>query len=92
MIRAGRARVKLNLRGSSRRADYSPDALLTSAEVAAMLNISTEALKDWRLERKNLLRGRVGPRFIRFGRKKGRVRYRRQDVLDWLEQRTIETK
>lgn len=50
--------------------------LLTEHEAAALLKFSPHALRSWRS------RG-LEPPFIRVG---GRaIRYRRQDLLDWLE-------
>ena len=54
--------------------------LLSPTEVAAMLRVSLSALATWRSTRRyNLV-------FIRVGR---RIRYRRQDVLRFLEARTV---
>ena len=56
-----------------------PDSLLTEIQSAQLLNLSTRTLQTWRL------RG-GGPRFVKAGRA---VRYRRRDLLQWIEQATI---
>lgn len=57
----------------------SPDDLLTDAEVGALLGNKGTALKRWR-------RLGFGPAFLRLTNGPG-VRYRRADVLAWLESR-----
>jgi predicted DNA-binding transcriptional regulator AlpA len=54
------------------------DAILNQAVIAEWLGVTTKALEAWRY------RG-GGPPFIRVGGKL--VRYRRGDVLAWLESR-----
>jgi len=54
------------------------DALLTEVQTADLLNISIRTLQAWRV------RG-GGPRFVRAGRA---IRYRRRDLLTWMEQNT----
>lgn len=49
--------------------------LMTRAEVAQLLGISENTLRQWRY------RGIDGPRSFRAG---GAVRYRREEVLRWL--------
>jgi excisionase family DNA binding protein len=53
--------------------------LIDSQETAEILGISKSALEVWRTT------GRYKLPFIKVGRN---VRYRRSDVLDWLETRT----
>ncbi|SEJ33265.1 Helix-turn-helix domain-containing protein [Azotobacter beijerinckii] len=55
-----------------------PTDLLTDAQVALMLDVSPKTLATWRST------GRYGLPFLRIG---ARIRYRRQDVLAWLESR-----
>ncbi len=55
-----------------------PEALLTETQTADLLNISIRTLQAWRV------RG-GGPRFVRAGRA---IRYRRRDLLAWIEQHT----
>lgn len=57
-----------------------PTNLLTDAQVAQMLGVSTKTLATWRST------GRYALPFLRIG---ARIRYRRQDVLAWLESRRI---
>jgi DNA-binding transcriptional MerR regulator len=54
-----------------------PD-LMTTGEVAAMLNVSPRTLEDWRVRRE-------GPPFRRLSPKC--VRHHCADVLTWLESR-----
>lgn len=61
---------------SDARPDASPDALLTTAEVARMLGISKWQLAFWRMRG-----GQGGPAFIKVGRM---VRYQRRDVLSFV--------
>ena len=58
-----------------------PDALLTTAQAAELLNYTEAALHAWRY------RG-GGPRFVRVSTR--RVRYRKCDLLRWVEQRLTE--
>lgn len=54
-----------------------PDSLLTETEVAKHLHVSVACLRRWRLERR-------GPRFLKIG---SLVRYRPEDVEDWIDAR-----
>jgi predicted DNA-binding transcriptional regulator AlpA len=56
-----------------------PDDLLDTTEVSEWLAVSTQFLEIGR-------RAGYGPRYIRLSRR--RVRYRRADVITWLEART----
>lgn len=71
----------MTLRDVSRMADWrAPDNLcLSNAQAAAVLGISPKTLPNWRLE------GRSPP-FVRVGR---RVVYRRADLEQWLNDRTV---
>jgi hypothetical protein len=55
------------------------DALLKEELVANQLNVSVRTLQSWRLRR-------AGPPFVQIGRA---VRYRRRDLLDWIEANTV---
>ena len=55
------------------------DALLSEAEAGSLCNISRRTLANWRL------RG-DGPPFVKAGRA---VRYRRRDLISWIESRTV---
>ena len=57
-----------------------PDCLLTESQAVLLLNLSARTLQTWRL------RG-GGPKFVKAGRA---VRYRKRDLLDWIEQATVE--
>ena len=57
----------------------SPDDLLTTTQLARVLQLSPRTIEEWRLS------GR-GPRYARAGGR--RVLYRWGDVLAWLEQKT----
>ncbi len=50
------------------------DSLLTEIEVAKYLHLSVACVRRWRLERR-------GPRFFKIG---ALVRYRPEDVEDWI--------
>ena len=54
-----------------------PDSLLTEIEIAKHLHVSVACVRRWRLERR-------GPRFLKIG---ALVRYRREDVEDWINAR-----
>ncbi len=56
------------------------DVLLTPAEAAELLRVSTDALRRWR-------GARTGPPGIRLGR---RLDYSRNDCLGWVEQQRRE--
>lgn len=56
------------------------DEILTTEEVARELKIEPQSLRRWAC-------AGCGPRRLRLG---GPVRYRRADVLRWLEERTVE--
>jgi predicted DNA-binding transcriptional regulator AlpA len=56
-----------------------PDSLLTTPAVAEWLTVSAQWLEIGRSKG-------YGPKFVRLS--PSRVRYRRADVLDWLDERT----
>ena len=62
--------------------DIAP--LLDPNEAARSLNLSPGTLANWRC------RG-IGPRFIRVGIGKARIKYRREDLASWIDQRCVET-
>jgi predicted DNA-binding transcriptional regulator AlpA len=53
----------------------NPDALLTGREAAALLRLSERTIERHR-------GAGTGPRYIALGRA---IRYRRRDLLDWIE-------
>jgi excisionase family DNA binding protein len=55
-----------------------PDALLSETEVSDLFGISMRTLQAWRMKS-------GGPPFVRLGRV---IRYRRQDLVKWLEANT----
>ncbi len=57
-----------------------PNALVNEREAASMLCYSVRALQNWRH------RG-GGPRFVKVSARS--VRYRRADLMAWIEERTI---
>ncbi|MGY4227821.1 phage terminase Nu1 subunit (DNA packaging protein) [Bradyrhizobium sp. USDA 4503] len=57
---------------------HDPDALLTELAVAEILNLSIRTLQSWRLRS-------AGPPFVQVGRA---VRYRRRDLIGWIEANT----
>ena len=56
-----------------------PDSLVTEVQAAKFLNISIRTLQAWRIKL-------VGPRFVRVGRA---IRYRRSDLIAWIEANTV---
>ena len=60
-------------------ADRNPEELLTTAGTAEWLGISSQWLEIAR-------HGGYGPRYVRLSPR--RIRYRRSDVLAWLEERS----
>src|SRR5262245_39699215 len=56
-----------------------PDGLLTETQAADLLQLSVRTLQSWRLRR-------VGPAYVQAGRA---VRYRRRDLLSWIELNTV---
>jgi hypothetical protein len=55
------------------------DALLTEAEAADFLRLSVRTLQAWRIRI-------AGPAFVHVGRA---VRYRRRDLITWIEANTV---
>jgi DNA-binding transcriptional MerR regulator len=56
--------------------------VLSSIETANRLGIRPQTLRLWRLLG-------IGPRFVRYGRLRGRVVYRPEDIEEFLESRTF---
>ncbi|TAL32082.1 MAG: DNA-binding protein [Phenylobacterium sp.] len=54
-------------------------SLLTTPEVADLLQVAEITLRKWRLNG-------AGPRFVRCG---ANVRYRRDDIDQWIADRTV---
>ena len=52
---------------------------LSQDELAAMLDVARETLREWR-------RQKIGPDFVRFGKV---VMYREQDVHAWMEKNLV---
>jgi len=57
------------------------DAWLTPPDLAREMNVALLTLADWRVKG-------IGPKFAKVGRL---VRYRRSDVLAWLDSRTVQS-
>jgi predicted DNA-binding transcriptional regulator AlpA len=55
-----------------------PDALLTEVQAADFLCLSIRTLQAWRIKL-------AGPRFVRAGRA---IRYRRSDLIAWIDANT----
>jgi hypothetical protein len=55
------------------------DALLVEVHAADLLGLSTRTLQAWRSKRQ-------GPAFVRAGRA---IRYRRRDLISWVEANTV---
>ncbi len=56
-----------------------PDTLLREQDAADLLNLSVRTLQSWRIRM-------AGPPFIQVGRA---VRYRRRDLIAWIDANTI---
>lgn len=61
-------------------AEVHPPKLLTCEQAAEILGLKVQTLASWRLNQRH------GLPFIRVGRS---IRYREQDLLDWLRTRTV---
>ena len=59
-------------------AQPDPDGLLTENDAAILLAVSKRTLQAWRIKG-------GGPIFVRAGRA---IRYRRRDLLAWMDART----
>lgn len=68
----------LHQRRTAAAAPLDPTDLLTDAQVAQLLDVSPKTLATWRST------GRYALPFLRIG---ARIRYRKSDVLAWLESR-----
>ena len=55
-------------------------SLLKDTEAAEFLGVSPQTVRNWRCTHR-------GPRYVKFGRS---VRYRPEDLLEFINQRTIE--
>jgi len=55
------------------------DEFLTEMQAADLLRLSVRTLQSWRTKV-------FGPPFVRAGRA---VRYRRRDLIDWIEANTV---
>jgi predicted DNA-binding transcriptional regulator AlpA len=59
--------------------DENADALLSEVDAAELLGLSTRTLQSWRMQE-------TGPDYVRAGRA---IRYRRRDLLAWIDANTI---
>ena len=67
----------MTMQAANNRAD--PDALLSEVQAADFLNLSVRTLQAWRIKV-------AGPRFVRAGRA---IRYRRSDLIAWIDANTV---
>ena len=63
-----------------------PKRLLKPKQVAKLLGVSLDTLKDWRCAKASRGKRRVGPRFVKV---EGVVRYRVVDLETFLARRTV---
>ncbi len=56
-----------------------PDALLTEVQVGQLLGLSIRTLQAWRVRQ-------AGPPFVQAGRA---IRYRRSDLVSWIDANTM---
>lgn len=67
--------------------DSTTPPLMKPAEVARLLNVTTKCLRDWRMAKPAR-----GPAFLKTGDGDScRIRYSREAVAAWIEQRTNPT-
>lgn len=59
--------------------DFDPDALMTEEQAATFLMLSPRTLQAWRVTD-------AGPSFVRAGRA---IRYRRGDLVAWVDANTV---
>jgi hypothetical protein len=69
----------LGLEMLSKNVPYDPDVLLREEDAADLLSLSVRTLQSWRIRR-------AGPPFVQVGRS---VRYRRRDLISWIDANTI---
>lgn len=62
--------------------DKHPPAIMTVKEAAQYCRLSKPTLDRYRVSGE-------GPRFAKFGQGKGAVRYRKQDLDDWIASRIV---
>jgi hypothetical protein len=61
--------------------DVSAEDWLTPTEAGALAKVATQTLANWRASK-------IGPPYTKLSTgRAGRVRYRRRDVLRWLDER-----
>jgi hypothetical protein len=61
------------------RTSNDPDGLIVEVHAADMLKVSSRTLQAWRKSKR-------GPAFVRAGRA---IRYRRRDLIAWIEANTV---
>jgi predicted DNA-binding transcriptional regulator AlpA len=61
------------------RTNQDPDTLLKEQDAAELLDLSVRTLQSWRVRL-------AGPPFVQLGRA---VRYRRRDLIAWIDANTI---
>lgn len=62
-----------------------PDALLTPAQVGALTQLEEQTLANMRWRK-------AGPSYVKLGEgRSAPVRYRRRDVIAWLDSQTVRT-
>lgn len=66
---------------NNRMTALEPEALLTEVDAADLLRLSIRTLQSWRARD-------FGPAFIRAGRA---IRYRRNDIIKWVDAQTVST-
>lgn len=60
-------------------------ALLTTEEVSSMFSLAESTLRRWRTEK-------IGPKYIKLSKgQKGAIRYRKEDIIDFISNNEVET-
>ena len=72
----------MNKRIQTKLADSDLDRLMDEREAADLLCYTVRALQNWRHRD-------GGPRFVKVSGRS--IRYRRRDLLDWIDGKTIES-
>jgi len=57
------------------------ERLITTAEAAQRIGVTTQAMSQWRAARR-------GPKFVRFGKV---IRYSSDEINRWISSNTVET-
>jgi excisionase family DNA binding protein len=54
--------------------------LLSTKEVAEILGVEVQTIRKWRMDGSS-------PKYLRYGKLKGRCMYRQEDIQSWIEEK-----